>query len=103
MVTFEPTHNGRPSRHESGTAFYDGQCFVIEHGGVGIQFIRCDWTSTAGLRGGTGSVNRLLLQSPHVAGVAAAIFASPDADIGFVGLTRGTLIRNIGTMVVVIV
>lgn len=32
MVTFEPTHNGRPSRRESGTAFYDGQCFVVEHG-----------------------------------------------------------------------
>ena len=32
MVTFGPTHNGRPSRRESGTAFYDGQCFVIEHG-----------------------------------------------------------------------
>lgn len=41
--TFGSTHNGRPSRRESGTAFYDGQCFVIEHGGVHIIFILCDW------------------------------------------------------------
>lgn len=61
MVTFELAHNGRPSRRESGTAFYDGQCFVIEHGGVYIQFLRCDWTSTAGLRGGTGSLRVLHL------------------------------------------
>ena len=50
-----------------------------------------------------GSVNRPLFSSPHVAGVATAILASPDADVGFVGLAGGTLVRNIRVVVPFIV
>lgn len=80
-----------------------GKCTFNSFGAIGLQLQDCVAGQDRMCDVSYRSINRSLLSSPHVAGVAAAILTSPDTDVGFVGLAGGTLVRYIGAVVVVIV
>ena len=88
---------GRPFTVVSVSLLNMGACRIDSLDAIGLQLPDC----VAG-HVSYGSVNRPLLSSPHVAGVAAAVLASPDADVCFVSLAGGTLVGNIGAVVIII-